>query len=116
MSQETEPIQEDEPNLDLYAWLQELAELAALPQPTEQDRERSFELADNVITLLDDGARMRLEHGGGGPGHVVAEDLVELEQHCEEIGPKIGYPRSAEGARVLIERRDAEIAHIAGSN
>jgi hypothetical protein len=107
---------ENAPNLELYAWLQELAELAALPEPTEEDGERAFELADNVITLLDDGARMRLEQGGGGPGHVVAEDLVELEQHCQEIGPKIGYPRSAEGARVLIERREAEIAYIAGNN
>jgi len=109
-------LHDDQPNLELYAWLQELAELAALPELTEEDGERSFELADNVITLLDDGARKRLEVGGGGPGHVVPENLVELEQYCEEVGPTIGYPRSAEGARVLIERRDAEIAHIAAGN
>jgi hypothetical protein len=69
-----------------------------------------------VLTLLEDGARKRLEQGGAGPGKIVPEDLVELEQHCREVGPQIGYPRSAEGAQILIVRWVAEIAHLARNN
>ena len=126
MSQETEPISEEEPNLELYGWLQELAELgdeldATNPTDVTEDqldahREHFRGLIENVATLLDAVARKRLADGDGGPGKFTIDDLQDLVQHCDEVGPSIGYPRAGDGARIVVERAKLEIAHVAGSN
>jgi hypothetical protein len=107
----------EEPNLELYAWCEELAILAEREPPTEEERdqvrERALELMENT---MDSFARMALIRVGPNRGKVLPVDLQEWAQHCEDVGERIGYPRAAMGAQLLIERYQAELAHLAGSN
>ena len=83
-------IYDDEtPNLELYEWLQELAELGdtAVTDVSRKTSSARAKPVDELFDLLAAMARIQQEDGGGGSGRFTASDLVELEAHCREVGP-----------------------------
>jgi len=112
--------EQETPNLELYESLHELGELGddlqADGTATEDDRERARELADNVLDVLDDAAEMYRVETGKGTGKPTIDDLRDLAEHCDEVAAQLGFPRAADGARILIGRWETERAHLAGQN
>jgi hypothetical protein len=105
----------EKPNIEMYAWCEELAIVTDQPEPTDEAErdelhDRAFELIENLMSAFAATASIRPGHNHG---KVLPEDLAEWEQNCEDVGEKIGYPRAADGARLLIERYQAEVAHRA---
>ncbi len=92
---------------DYFSWLEEIADLAQQDPGNDEDREearsRAFELADRVISYL--AARPTW----------ATNPIAEMEEEEKTLRAN-GFERAAVGMRVLIDRGDDEIAHLAGMN